>query len=58
MKQKERSTVSWLAEFAGEKKSLYLASVIFAIIGVACSIVPYVIMGDMVAKLIDGNRDW
>ena len=31
---------------------------IFAIIGVACSIVPYVIMGDMVAKLIDGNRDW
>ena len=58
MKQKERSTVSWLAEFAGEKKSLYLASVIFAIIGVACSIVPYVIMGDMVAKLVGGNRDW
>lgn len=58
MIQKERSTVSWLAEFAGEKKSLYLASVIFAIIGVACSIVPYVIMGDMVAKLVGGNRDW
>lgn len=58
MKQKERSTVSWLAEFAGEKKSLYLASVIFAIFGVACSIVPYVIMGDMVTELIGGNRDW
>lgn len=58
MKQKERSTMSWLAEFAGEKKSLYIASVIFAIIGVACSIIPYVIMGDMIAKLIDGNRDW
>ncbi|MGN0402348.1 MAG: hypothetical protein ACI4HQ_08835 [Acetatifactor sp.] len=49
MKQKERSTMSWLAEFAGEKKSLYLASVIFPLIGVACSIVPYVLMGDMVA---------
>lgn len=58
MKQKERSTVSWLAEFAGEKKGLYIASVLIAIVGVACSIVPYVIMGDMVAKLIDGNRDW
>ena len=58
MKQKERSTVSWLAEFAGEKKSLYLISVIVAIIGVACSIVPYVIMGDMVAELTYGNRDW
>ena len=49
--------MSWLAEFAGEKKSLYLASVILAIIGVACSIVPYIIMGDMVAKLVGGNRD-
>lgn len=58
MKQKERSTMSWLAEFAGEKKSLYFASVIFAIIGVVCSVVPYIIMGDMVAKLIGGNRDW
>ena len=58
MKQKEKSTVSWLAEFAGEKKSLYLASLIFAIIGVVCSIVPYVIMGDMVAELIGGNRNW
>lgn len=58
MKQKERSTISWLAEFAGEKKSLYIASVISAVIGVACSIVPYVVMGNMVAELICGNRDW
>ncbi len=58
MKQKERSAVSWLAEFAGEKRSLYIASVIAAIVGVACSIVPYVIMGDIVTELIGGNRDW
>lgn len=58
MKQKERSTASWLAEFAGEKKILYIASVLTAIIGVACSIVPYIIMGDVVTQLIDGNRDW
>lgn len=58
MEKKERSTVSWLAEFAGEKKNLYVASVVVAIIGVACSIVPYIIMGDIVAKLIGGNHDW
>lgn len=58
MKQKEKSAVSWLVEFAGEKKNLYVASVLVAILGVACSVVPYVIMGDMVAKLIDGNRNW
>lgn len=58
MKQKERSTVSWLAEFAGEKKNLYVASVVIAVMGVACSIVPYIIIGDIVAKLIGGNRDW
>lgn len=58
MKQKERGTVSWLAWFAGEKKSLYAASVVMAVLGVACSIIPYVIVGDIVAKLISGNRDW
>jgi len=58
MKQKERNTISWLAGFAGEKKSLYIASVLFAILGVACSVLPYVIIGDMVAELIGGNRDW
>lgn len=56
MKQKQRGTISWLAEFAGEKKSLYITSVIMAVLGVACSIVSYVIMGDIVAKLIEGNR--
>ena len=58
MEQKEKSSMSWLAEFAGEKKSLYMASVLFAIVGVACSIAPYLLLGDIVAKLIDGNRDW
>lgn len=58
MKQKERSAAGWLAQFAGKKKSLYAASVLAAVLGVACSIVPYAIMGDMVSKLIAGNCDW
>lgn len=58
MKQKEKSTVGWLAEFAGTHKSLYISSVLLAVLGVICSIIPYVIMGDMVAKLISGIREW
>ena len=55
---KKRSTIGWLAEFAGEKKSLYAASVILAAAGVDCSVVPYVLLSNMVTNLIDGNRDW
>lgn len=58
MKQKEKSVISWLAGFAGTHKSLYIASVLLAICGVACSIIPYVIMGDLVANLVSGNRQW
>lgn len=58
MKQKEKSVISWLTEFAGTHKSLYTASVLLAVCGVACGIMPYIIMGDMVAKLISGNRQW
>lgn len=58
MKQKEKGVISWLAEFAGTYKRLYAASVLLAVCGVICSIVPYVVMGDVVAKLIAGNREW
>lgn len=58
MKKKEKSVISWLAEFADTHKSLYTASVLLAICGVACGIVPYVIMGDIVTRLIGGDREW
>ena len=58
MEEKEKSVIAWLAEFAGARKSLYTASVLLAICGVACSIIPYIIMGNMVKELIDGNREW
>ncbi len=58
MKQKEKSVFAWLREFAGSHKGLYTASVAAAVLGVLCSIVPYIIVGDMLAKLLGGNRDW
>lgn len=58
MKQKEKSVIGWLSEFAGTHRGLYAASVLLAVCGVACSIVPYVLMGDMVTRLIGGDRSW
>lgn len=55
---KKRSTFSWVLEFAGRKKSFYLGSVLLAILGVAASFVPYLIIADMVGKLLSGNRDF
>lgn len=58
MEKTEKSTIEWLAGFAGTHKSFYTASVLLAACGVACSIFPYIIMGNMVAELIGGNREW
>ncbi len=54
---KPRSTVSWVAEFAGSKKSYYIASVILAIFSVAFGFLPYVFIGRIVTELLSGNAD-
>ena len=58
MKQKEKSTIGWLAEFAGTHKKEYIKSVVYAVCGVICSLLPYFIIGSLVTNLIAGNRDW
>lgn len=55
---KQKSTVAWIMEFASTHKSKYVLSVITAAVGVACSILPYVIVAGMINRLIDGNREW
>lgn len=56
--EKERSWFQWIMSFAGRKKSLYIASVVVAILGVVCAVAPYFIVSDMIRKLIEGNKDW
>ena len=48
MQNKERGAVSWLMEFAGEKRIFYIVSVIAAIIGVICSVAPFLFVSDIV----------
>ena len=55
---KKKSTFSWVLEFAGRKIKYFGWSVVLAIIGVALSFAPYLIMSDMVVQLLDGNKDW
>lgn len=56
--EKKRSLLSWVIEFAGRKKNYFGGSVVLAVFGVAASFVPYLIMADIVEKLLDGNREW
>ena len=51
-KKKKHSTLSWVAEFAGQKKANYILSVMFAFCKVLCGIMPYIYLADIVKKLI------
>lgn len=55
--KKEKSTFGWVFTFAGQKKSGYFASVIFAVIGAAFQILPFFVMAQIIQKLLSGNKD-
>ena len=43
--------------FAGRKRSGYIASVIFAVIGAAFQILPFFVMARVIGKLLAGNKE-
>ena len=55
---KKKSTFSWVLEFAGRRIKYFCWSVVLAVIGVALSFGPYLIMSDMVVQLLNGNKEW
>ena len=55
--QKEKSTFGWIMSFAGRKRSGYIASVIFAVIGAAFQILPFFVMARVIGKLLAGNKE-
>ncbi|QQO07775.1 ABC transporter ATP-binding protein [Breznakiella homolactica] len=52
-----KSTVGWLLDFASPHRRGYIASVIFATLGVACGMAPYFCVARMVIALIQGVRE-
>ncbi len=55
---KKRGLLSWVLEFAGRKRAYFAGSVLLAMLGVAASFIPYLIIAKIVGQLLAGNRDW
>ena len=55
--ERKRPTASWLSELTGPRKGEYLLSVLAALAGVACSLVPYFIMIELIRALVGGTAD-
>lgn len=57
-KEKQKVILDYIFQFAGEYKGSYIKSIVFAVVGVAFSLAPYALMGDMVKKLLSGEQDF
>lgn len=55
---KKKSTTAWILEWAGQKKSYYVFSVILAIGNVVCKIIPYFIIIDVVKMFLNGSKNF
>ncbi len=55
--KKEKSTFSWILTFAGQKKTGYIVSVCFAVVGAVSQILPFFVMARVISKLLSGNQD-
>lgn len=55
---KKRSLLSWVVEFAGRKRAYFLGSMVLAMLGVAASFIPYMIIASIVRQLLSGVTDW
>lgn len=56
--EKKKGIMDYIFQFAGKYKSAYIKSVIFAVIGVFFSLIPYILMGDIVKKLLSGEKNF
>ena len=57
MDQKKQNPILKAISFAEEKRSAYVISVLFAICGSVCSVLPYFVMAGIVKDLLAGSRN-
>ena len=55
--QAKQSTFGWVLTFAGEKRCKYLASILLAILGAVCQMLPYLVMARVLTRLLAGDRE-
>ena len=53
----KRSAASWLAELAKGRYGEYALSVLTALLGVACSLIPYFIIIRLITALVNGTAE-
>ena len=58
MKEKKRSAFSWILEWAGQKRSAYVWSVVLAAGNVIFKVIPYFMIADVVKMFLDGNGEF
>ena len=54
---KKESTFSWLLEQVGDNKWAFILSVVLALLSVLCGLVPYFIVAEIIAKLLNGVKE-
>lgn len=57
-KKVEKSPVQWILEFAAPSKGRFYQSVILAVFGVACGMVPYFAAAQIIIGLLAGRTDF
>ena len=55
---KQKSILHYIFKYAGAYKGRYFISIAFALLGVCFSMIPFMLMGKLVANLVKGNRDF
>ena len=58
MKEKKKSAASWILEWAGQKRSDYVWSVVLAVGNVIFKIIPYFIIANVVTMFLDGSKEF
>ena len=53
----KRSASSWLMELAEGRRGEYVLSILTALLGVACSLIPYFIIIQIIAALVNGTAE-
>ncbi|MBE7004671.1 MAG: ABC transporter ATP-binding protein [Ruminococcaceae bacterium] len=57
-KARKRGALSWVMEFAGSRRSSYIASVLLAILSVLSGFAPYIFMANIVRGLLEKTADF
>lgn len=57
-RSKKRTALSWIWEFADKHRFMLILSVLVAVCGVVCGILPYFLVGEIVTKLLSGSKEF